>query len=125
MNSSTPSLYDRIGGKFTINAAIDRFYEKIFGDERLKVFFKNINLERQIEKQKYFMSIAFGGPVYGKPRDMRAIHAPLLAMGLNDTHVDIFLEHFRATLQEIGVRKDLIEEALSVANSYRDEVLNR
>lgn len=125
MNSSTPSLYDRIGGKFTINAAIDRFYEKIFSDERLKEFFENVNPERQIEKQKHFMTLAFGGPVYGKPKDMRAIHAPLLARGLNDTHVDIFLEHFRATLVEIGVGEDLIEEALNVANSYRDEVLGR
>ncbi len=35
-------------------------------------------------------------------KDIRAAHAPAREKGLNDSHFDVFLGHFRAALEETG-----------------------
>lgn len=120
-----PSLYDRLGGDFTLNAAIDRFYERMADDERLAIFFENISFDRQIKKQKAFMQMAMGKTDVYTGKSLRDAHRPLLKKGLNDTHIDIFIGHFSDTLREIGIEEPLVQEVIALAGSYRDEVLNR
>src|SRR5690606_21026685 len=71
------SLYQRLGGKAAINAAVDRFYEKILADERVNHFFDDVNMKTQIRKQKEFLSTAFGSPVAWTGADMRKAHENL------------------------------------------------
>ncbi len=122
---SQPSLYDRIGGAFTLNDAVEKFYEKIANEKRLAPFFENVNLLRQIDKQRAFMKMAMGATEIYKGRSLRDAHRPLLKKGLNDSHVDIFIGHFADTLRELGIAEDLLQEAVARANSYRNDVLNR
>ena len=45
--------------------------------------------------------------------------------GLNDTHFDAFLKHFREALEEVGVEADKAEKVMKLLESKRNAVLNR
>lgn len=119
------SLYEQLGGAEVIDKAVDIFYRKMLSDERVADFFNDVDMERQAAKQKGFLTMVLGGPNQYTGRDMREAHKHLIARGLNDTHVDIVIEHLGATLKELGATDEQIAQVAAVANSVRDEVLNR
>ena len=121
----TQSLYERIGGDAAVNAAVDIFYRKVLADDRISKFFEDVDMERQAEKQKGFLTFAFGGPNNYTGKDMREGHAHLVERGLNDSHFDAVMEHLGATLKELNVPDDLIAEAAAIAESTRNDVLGR
>ena len=67
-------------------------------------------MDRQISKQKAFLTMVFGGPVTYSGQDMRRGHAHLVARGLNDSHFDAVIKHLGASLAELGVAPALIGE---------------
>jgi hemoglobin len=117
------SIYHQIGGKPAMDAAIEIFYKKVLADARIKEFFEDINMNAQRRKQKAFLSAAFGSPVKWEGRDLRKAHANL--PGLNDSHFDAVAEHLKATLDELKVKKELVDQIMTLAGSLRNEVLNR
>jgi hemoglobin len=119
------SLFDRLGGQNAVNAAVDIFYRKMLLDERVNYFFDDIDMEQQILKQKGFLTMVFGGPNNYTGKNMQEGHRHLLERGLNDSHVDIVLEHLGATLKELGAHDEDIQKVAAIANSVRDEVLGR
>jgi len=119
------SLYQRIGGKHAVAAAVDVFYDKVLADERTRRFFEGVDLRAQKGKQRAFLTMAFGGPTNYTGLDMRAAHARLVADGLDDGPFDAVMEHLGATLVELGVSGALIREAAAIAESVRDDVLGR
>ena len=56
------NLYERIGGQAAVDAAVDIFYRKVLTDNRVNEFFDGVDMEGQINKQKGFLTMAFGGP---------------------------------------------------------------
>jgi truncated hemoglobin YjbI len=52
-------------------------------------------------------------------------HAHARSLGLNDKHFDAFLKHFRATLDEVGVKPDKAERVMKLLETQRDTVLDR
>ena len=119
------SLYERLGGADAIDAAVDVFYGKILEDERVSHFFETVDMDKQREKQKRFLSMVTGGPHQYTGRSMRQGHKHLLKKGLNDSHVDIVIEHLGNTLKELGVSDAEISEVAAIANGARDDVLSR
>jgi hemoglobin len=121
----TQSLYEKLGGEPAVNAAVDIFYRKMLTDDRVSRFFEGVDMDRQAAKQKAFLTMVFGGPAEYSGKDMYEGHKHLIKMGLNDSHVDVVIENLGATLTELGVANDLIQEVASIANSVRDDVLGR
>ncbi|MDG4550574.1 MAG: group 1 truncated hemoglobin [Candidatus Contendobacter sp.] len=119
------SLFDKLGGEAAIDAAVDLFYRKVLSDDSINHFFETTDMERQRAKQKAFLTMVFGGPNHYTGKDLRAAHAPLVAKGLNDAHFDAVARHLRATLEELGVTADQINEVMALAGSTRDDVLSR
>jgi hemoglobin len=119
------SLYERLGGSAAIDAAVDIFYRKMLGDERVAEFFDGVDMSRQAAKQKGFLTMVTGGPNHYTGKDMREGHKHLLAKGLNDLHVDVVIEHLGATLKELGASDADIAEVAALANSVRGDVLSR
>ena len=119
------SLYEELGGAAAIDAAVDIFYRKVLSDDRIARFFEGVDMERQAAKQKAFLTMVFGGPANYTGKDMRQGHAHLVAMGLNDSHVDAVIEDLGETLKELGVSDDRIAQVAAIANSVRDDVLGR
>jgi hemoglobin len=118
-------LYDRIGGEAAVMAAVDLFYQKVMADDLTRPFFAGLDIEAQVKKQVSFMTWAFGGPSEYKGRDLRTAHAGLVKKGLSDAHFDAVAGHLVATLNDLGVAPELIQEAISIVGSQRDAVLNR
>ncbi len=123
--SETSSLYDRIGGEAALVAAVDIFYDKVLADELTRPFFEGLDMEAQTRKQLAFMAWAFGGPSDYKGRELRGAHQGLVKRGLNEAHFNAVARHLQATLEELGVAPDVIEEALTIVGSVRGDVLNR
>jgi len=119
------TLFEHIGGEKAIDAAVDLFYKKVMADNRINRFFKDINLIKQSQKLKAFLAYAFGGPNKYTGRPLREAHAMLVKKGLNDSHFNAVLENLGNSLKELGVSEDLIEEAAKIAESVRNEVLNK
>ncbi len=119
------SIYEQIGGEAAVDAAVDIFYRKVLGDERISRFFETVDMERQAAKQKAFLTMVFGGPNKYTGKDMRNAHAPLVAKGLNDSHFDAVMEHLGATLTELKVPSELIQQMAGIAESTRKDVLSR
>ena len=119
------TLYERLGGEASVDAAVDIFYRKVLSDDRVNGFFDDVNMEEQAAKQKGFLTMVFGGPNNYTGKDMRDGHKHLVARGLDDSHVDAIVELLGATLKELGVSDADIQEVANLANSVRDDVLNR
>ena len=120
-----PTLYEQLGGKPAVEAAVDLFYLKVLADNRINYFFTGIDMKKQIGKQKAFLTVAFGGPTNYSGLDMRRGHAHLVERGLNDSHFDAVVENLGQTLTELGVGNDLIGQVAAIAESVRNDVLGR
>ena len=120
------TLFEKIGGAEAVSAAVDKFYEKVLADDRIKSFFEGVDMERQAGYQKRFLTVAFGGAPRYPGNTLRSVHKRLVEeKGLNDAHFDAVLEHLGATLTELGVSPDLVAEAAGIAESTRNDVLNK
>ena len=119
------TVYEQLGGEAAINAAVDVFYRRVLNDPYVSRFFEGVDMEKQAAKQKAFLTMVTGGPNKYTGKDMREGHRHLVKMGLNDSHFDHIICHLRSTLAELGVSQDLIDTVISVAESTRDDVLDR
>jgi hemoglobin len=119
------SLFEKIGGRDAVNAAVDVFYKKVLADDRINKFFDGIDMDTQRKKQIMFLTYAFGGPNNYDGKNMRDAHAKLVEQGLNDSHFDAVVENLGATLKELGVADELIQEAAGIAETTRADVLGK
>jgi hemoglobin len=119
------TLYDQIGGEKAIDLAVNIFYRKVLTDQHICHFFHYTDMVPQVVKQKSFLTYLFGGPVNYTGKDMRTAHALFVKMGLDDSHFDAVLNHLYSTFEELNVPAHLINKAIEVAESARDDVLGR
>ncbi len=119
---SDTSLFDDLGGAGAIDAAVDIFYRKVLVDDRISHFFDTVDMASQHAKQKAFMTMAFGGPNHYSGKDMREAHKH---MNLTDEHFMAVAECLIATLQELSVPQEKIDEVVAVCLSVKDDVLNK
>ena len=129
MESNEPStagtLFERLGGQNAVDSVVDNFYDKVLADDRVRHFFENVDTERLRNKQRAFITYAFGGESKYTGNSLREAHQPLVENGLNDKHFQAVMEHLGTTMNELSVPEPLIKEACSKILSYRDEVLNK
>ncbi len=122
------TLYEKLGGEKTVKLVVDKFYERVLNDDRIKHFFDSVDMFKQKIHQLDFLTYAFEGSERYRGSTIRAVHQKLVQeKGLSDEHFDAFNEDLVATLEELEISPALIEEALAVAGSveHRHEVLNR
>lgn len=124
-HTQNATLFEKLGGAPAVSTAVDVFYRKVVRDSRINYFFFGVNITEQAEKQKAFLTMAFGGPHHYTGRDMHKSHAKLVNMGMNDRHFDIVMDHLKDTLVELGVDMSLVDEVLSIAESTREDVMGR
>lgn len=115
-------LFDLIGGRSTIEAATELFYKKVLHDDSLRPFFERVDMAHLRSRQAMFISMLLGGRVY-TGKDIHDAHAGYRDQGLNDGHFDLFLKHFRAALEEVGVKPENAEKVLQRLESKRGTVL--
>ena len=120
------SLFERIGGDAAVDAAVVRFYEIVLADDRIRHFFDGVDMARQTLHQKLFLKYAFGGMPNYPGKAMRKAHEHLVRdRGLNDAHFDAVLEDLARALRDLGVGEGMIGEVAAVAETTRNDVLDR
>ncbi len=116
------SLYQRIGGKAALSAAVDLFYTKVLADKRVNHFFEDTNMKAQHSKQKAFLAAALGAPTPWTGKDMRKAHENL---DLREENFAAIAENLQATLTELKLDEKLIGEVMTIVASTKKDVLNQ
>ena len=122
---SNASLYDQIGGEKAIEIATVIFYRKVLNDHHICRFFHYTDMDSELLKQRTFLTYAFDGPNNYTGKELRSAHAMFVKMGLDDTHFDAVIGHLISTFEEINVPANLINKAVAICESMRDQVLGR
>lgn len=117
------SLYEQLGGADAVDAAVEDFYRRVLRDSLLAPFFADTDMERQIQKQKAFLTMAFGGPAHYNGQDLRSAHARERDNGMDGRHFEAVVTHLRETLQELQVAPELIGQVEAICGSVRGDVL--
>ena len=114
------SLFNRIGGKDSVQAAVDLMYEKILLDPLLEPFFVGLSMAHLRRSQAAFMVMAFGGPHQYSGADLTKAHAGLVKeKNLSDVHFNSVAGHLKAALEELKVPPALINEVLALVCTTR------
>lgn len=116
------NLYELVGGQEMIQAATKRFYERVLEDERLRPYFEGTDMTHLRSRQVMFISMLLGGRVY-TGKEIHAAHAGVRERGLDSVQFDLFLDHFRAALEEVGVKPDNAEKVMKTLENKRKAVL--
>lgn len=119
------TLYESIGGRATVLKAVNAFYQKVLADKSLAPFFKGTHMEHLQARQSMFLTMLLGGRVEDASDHIHESHKASRASGLNDSHFNTFLAHFRAALEEAGVASDALERIMQLLEGSRRAVLGR
>lgn len=118
------SVYDLLGDdRRPMQLVTSAFYRRVLSDDMLAPYFAGVDMQRQVVMLAEFLAMAFGGPHAYTGRDLRTAHAGL--HGLTDVHFDRVVDHLTAALREYGVAEGDVATVGAVAETLRDDVLNR
>ena len=117
------TLYEEIGGSAALDAAVDKFYEKVLADSELAPFFEGTNMRRMRAMQKGFLSMALGGPVLYSGRDLAEAHVQLRQNGLGEMHVDKVGGLLLETLREMEVPEELMLPVRELIQASKRDIL--
>jgi hemoglobin len=101
------TVYDRIGGKDAVSAAVDSLYDRLLADPELAPRFEGTDMTRQKSHMRAFIASALGGHEIYQGRDMHAAHA---RMRITGREFDRVVDHLVATLVSLSVPISLIEK---------------
>lgn len=121
MNTETKSLFQQIGGMTAVNAAVDIFYSKVTTDKTVSHFFESIDMETQSGKLKAFLAHVFGASLPYTGKSMKDAHSH---MQISEAHFNAVAHHLSSTLKELSVPEDLHDEAMSIAASTKNDIVN-
>ncbi len=104
-------------------AATETLYALMLGDDDLSPFFDGMDVGKIEHRQRQFLSLVINGSPESSQVDLRKVHAPLLARGLNHHHFDKMLDHLETALEEAGVDPATRAALGARVEAYREEVL--
>lgn len=116
-------LYESIGGRDVIRTAVESFYRRVLADESLRSFFDSTDMAHLRAGQSMFLSMLVGGQVVYTGKEMGVAHSGARARGMTGEHFETFLRHFRAALDEIGVKPEKTEKIVNLLETKRNIVL--
>ena len=119
MNTTEPSLYDRLGGELAIDALTKAFYDRVLVDIDLKPFFEDTPMEKLLAMQHEFLCAALGGPVTYTGKPLAYVHQ---GRGIKTQHFAKFVQHLLETLRDFGVSDEDADEVISRLNRRANEI---
>src|SRR5262250_3609425 len=105
------SLYEAIGGRPALSAAVDVFYGRLVADPVLGPFFPGGVGARHRAYVVTALGEALGGPERYRGPDLTGAHRGL---GISDAHFDRAAGHLGATLDELGVPSHLADRIIVI-----------
>jgi hemoglobin len=120
------TIYDRIGGRAAIEAAVEEFYRRVLADASLAPYFKGVDMDTLRKHQIATLSMLTGGPneiatdVPGVHTLLARAHAPL---GITDAAFDATAGHLVGALDALSVGPDDVAVLAGVFDSFRPDVV--
>ncbi len=115
-NMPTQSLFDRVGGKPTLEKVHRALYDQIYRDPILSQFFVGVERDRQERQLTDFMIGAMGGPRPFVGKHPRDAHRHMLITDEMFVHRHQFLAK---AIHAAGVSAPLAEEWLHLDSAFR------
>ena len=122
--STETSVYDLLGDdRQPMRSVTGAFYRRVLADDMLAPYFTGVDVDRQSVMLAECLAMVFGGPHAYAGRDLRTAHAQLV--GLTDEHFDRVVALLSSTLRDFGIAEGDVATVGAVAETLRDDVLNR
>src|SRR6516162_7110568 len=123
---SLPSLYDRLGGVYSIATVVDDFIDRIMIDPRLNANPKVDEAHHRVSKAgfKYLVTEmvcwATGGPQKYTGRSMYDSHIDL---GITEGEWQAFMDDLRQTFDKFGVPAAERAELVAIVESTKKDIV--
>ena len=104
------SVYDAIGGRDAVAAAVDNLYGRLLADPEVAPFFPGGVGARHRAYVVTILGEALGGPERYRGPAVTSAHRGL---GIRDTHFDRAAAHLAASLDELGVPRHLADHVVA------------
>jgi hemoglobin len=120
------SLYDRLGGVYSIAVVVDDFIDRIMGDDRLNANPRVDEAHHRVSPQgfKYYVTEmlcwAAGGPQTYSGRSMVESHRTL---GITAGEWDAFMDDLDQTLTEFAVPEPERGEVVAIVESTKSDIV--
>ncbi|HVW32404.1 MAG TPA: methyl-accepting chemotaxis protein [Acidimicrobiia bacterium] len=121
LETTAITLFDQIGGRDALAAAVDELYVRLLADAELAPYFAGRDLTRLKNRQVQFFSAALGGPDRYRGRSMRTAHNSL---GITQDHFDRVAGHLGDVLGDLGVPGEITEAILETVSSLSPEIVS-
>lgn len=126
MSDTPTSLYDRLGGVYSIAAVVDDFIDRIMVNPILNANPKVDEAHHRVSKAgfKYLVTEmvcwATGGPQKYTGKTMRESHEHL---EITEPEWQVFLQDFQATLDKFQVSSAEQQELFAIVKSTKDDIV--
>jgi hemoglobin len=114
------SVYEAIGGRGALVAAVDRFFERLLADPVLGPFFPDGVGPRHRAYLVTILGEALGGRERYRGPGLDAAHRGLR---ISDAHFDRAAGHLDATLHGLGVPRHLTDHIVGIVAGLRPAVV--
>src|SRR5258707_934066 len=104
----TDSLYAQLGGKISLAAIVDRFYEKMLADPDIRPMLAKANLASLKQQQTLFLTYALGGPADTRNRVTAPAHAHLL----QPRYTERATTHLALVLSEMNMVPEVVDAVM-------------
>lgn len=114
------SIYEAIGGRAALTAAVDIFYGRLIADPELAPFFPG---GVGIRHRAYVVTVlgeALGGPERYRGPDLHGAHRGL---GITDAQFNRAAGHLSDTLDELSVPRPLTDQIIGIVASLRPVIV--
>ena len=122
----TRSLYERLGGAYSIAVVVDDFIDRIMGDSRLNANPRVDEAHHRVSPQgfKFYVTEqvcwAAGGPQTYSGRSMADLHRDLL---ISNAEWDAFMDDFDQTLTKFDVPERERGELVAIIESTKNDIV--
>jgi hemoglobin len=124
--SNQPSLYERLGGVYSIATVVDDFIDRVMSDPRLNANPRVDEAHHRVSPAgfKYYVTEmvcgATGGPQRYTGRTMKDSHQALM---ITADEWQAFLDDFQQTMDKFGVPQTEQDELKAIVDSTRADIV--
>ncbi len=118
--AETISIYDAIGGRAAVVAAVDGLYGRLLADPVLGPLFPRGASDRHRAYVVTILGEALGGPERYRGPGLADAHRRL---GISDAHFDRAAAHLAATLDGLGVPRHLADRIVGIVAGLRPAIV--
>ena len=118
--AETISIYEAIGGRAALVAAVDGLYGRLLADPELGPFFPGGVGDRHRRYVVTILGEALGGPERYRGPGLADAHRSL---GISGAHFERAAAHLAATLDGLGVPRHLADQIVGIVAGLRPAIV--